>query len=82
MFFKKYKKRRNCVHRYNVVDVAYKGISDVSESVIKRYILLCNKCEKRISTTNYDYELMLKQGLIETGEEYNTRVSNHVKTKK
>ena len=82
MFFKKYKKRRNCIHRYNVVDVAYQGISDISGSVIKRYVLICNKCEKRTSTTDYDYGLMLKQGLIETREEYDARASNHVKNKK
>lgn len=81
MFFKKYKKRRNCIHRYNVVDVAYQGISDISGSVIKRYVLLCNKCEKRTSTTDYDYRLMCEQGLVETREEYNIRTRNHVKTK-
>lgn len=76
MFFKKYKKRRNCLHRYNVVDAYYGGVTE-----IKRYVLLCNKCEKRTSTTDYDYRLMCEQGLVETREEYNIRTKNHVKTK-
>ena len=70
------------MHRYNVIDIAYQGISGVSGSVIKRYVLLCNKCEKKISVTNYDYGLMCEQGLIETREEYNIRTRCHVKTKK
>ena len=61
--FKRFRKRKKCVHKYQVVGIKNK-FDEVG--IRKKYTLLCDKCNKRMKVYDYDYRAMQSEGLIKS----------------
>ena len=58
----RYFKRRKCVHEYVLAD--YRRYVDLDYGIVREYVLVCRKCQKRGTASPRGYDELKELGFI------------------